>query len=154
MYYVFIISFNNKLISVIIDNDFGREYTFVCFPLVREVTIIMVFNFVIINLPLLLISYLHNYVTVSIRLCLKSKDSKFYDLNRNASELGNFLELYSFIQTFISPHNRLVFCTISPTFKQFLKSVKMELFMLLTEPQLNHSLDFTVRRVVMSLTLR
>jgi len=31
MYYVFIISFNNKLISVIIDNDFGWEHTFVCF---------------------------------------------------------------------------------------------------------------------------
>ena len=43
--------------------------------------------------------------------------------------------------------------TLSPTFKQFLNSVTIELFMLLTEPQLNRCLYFTVRSVVMSSTM-
>jgi hypothetical protein len=43
-----------------------------------------------------------------------------------------------------------MFYTIWPIFKQFLNSVTIEQFMLLTEPQLNCSFDFTVCCVVMS----
>lgn len=101
MYYKFIFSFYSKLISVINGYGLDWENTFVYFC--TEILIItsstsynilqQFCDFVIINLPLLLTSYLHNYVTVSVRQCLKSNDSKFYNVNRKTSKVGNFLEL-------------------------------------------------------------
>ena len=82
---------------------------------------------------------------------MKSNDWKFYNVNRFSSKLSNIFTTTFFTYKPLFLHIiPFAVCTLSPTVEQFLKSVTIELFMLLTEPQLNRCLEFTVRRVVMS----
>ena len=97
-----------------------------------------------------------NNVSLQLRYAInktvqKNHDSKFYNVNRFSSKLSNFLELYFFTYKYLFLHIIVfVVCKHSPTFKQFLKFVTIELYMLLIEPQPNRCLDFTVRSAVMS----
>ena len=67
---------------------------------------IIVLNVVTINPPLVLTSSLQLCYGIS-KTVLKSNDSKFYNVNRNTSKVGKFLELYCYLWALISPHNRL-----------------------------------------------